>query len=315
MIDMTGIKDRRLESTDTLRQIQLTELYLLEVLDRICKKHSIRYCLGWGTLLGAMRHDGFIPWDDDLDVAMPRKDYKKFLKVAPAELPPNLFLQTPKSSPGVFEYFAKVMDLSSLGLQVTSSVERPCGLYVDVFPVDAMAYFRGRAWKLLHKGCSFAWRRGRLHRAAGHATAWGTFLSAGACAAYSIARMALHAAMKLCGIFTRKRALYIAPESGGVSVGVPVEINDFLPFGEHVFEGGMFPVPHDADRVLRTYYGNWRTPPPPHEQIHKHTAIFLPVQTIPFWWTYPHASLSESEAAAITHVPKYLVTLQDSARR
>ena len=67
--------------------------FLLEV-DRICKKHNIKYFLGGGSLLGAVRHKGFIPWDDDADVMMLRKDYDRFLSVLPSELPNYLFAQT-----------------------------------------------------------------------------------------------------------------------------------------------------------------------------------------------------------------------------
>ena len=63
------------------------ELAVLNEVDRICTKHNIQYFAEWGTLLGAIRHGGFIPWDDDMDIAMKRADYEKFLKVAPQELP------------------------------------------------------------------------------------------------------------------------------------------------------------------------------------------------------------------------------------
>lgn len=76
-----------------LSSIQEILLGFLKEIDRICKKHNIKYFLGGGSLLGAIRHHGFIPWDDDADVMMLREDYDKFLKVLPEELPRNLSIQ------------------------------------------------------------------------------------------------------------------------------------------------------------------------------------------------------------------------------
>ncbi|MBW1616748.1 MAG: LicD family protein [Deltaproteobacteria bacterium] len=66
-------------------------LRMLKIFDYIAKKHNIKYWLSLGTLLGAVRHSGFIPWDDDTDIAMTRKDYEKFLKKGVAELPEDIF--------------------------------------------------------------------------------------------------------------------------------------------------------------------------------------------------------------------------------
>lgn len=70
-----------------LRQMQLRMLDILTEVDSICKKHGISYWLSSGTLIGALRHDGFIPWDDDLDIEMMRDDYLRLMKVLPQELP------------------------------------------------------------------------------------------------------------------------------------------------------------------------------------------------------------------------------------
>ena len=88
-----------------IQRIQLA--YLLEV-DRICKKHNIKYFLGGGTLLGAVRHDGFIPWDDDSDIMMLREDYDKFCKIAQSELPDGMRFQSGKTDKNCFYEFAKL---------------------------------------------------------------------------------------------------------------------------------------------------------------------------------------------------------------
>lgn len=93
--------DGRLSS---IQQILLA--YLLEV-DRICKKHNIKYFLGGGTLLGAIRHHGFIPWDDDADIMMLREDYDKFCAIAPSEMPSTMTFQTNDTDKNCFYEFAK----------------------------------------------------------------------------------------------------------------------------------------------------------------------------------------------------------------
>ena len=82
-----------------LRRQQERMLEILCEIDRICKKHGIRYWLSSGTLIGAARHGGFIPWDDDLDIEMMREDYDRLMMVFPGELPATMALQTHDTDP------------------------------------------------------------------------------------------------------------------------------------------------------------------------------------------------------------------------
>ena len=88
-----------------LRRQQMRMLDILIEVDKICKKHDIRYWLSSGTLIGAVRHNGFIPWDDDLDIEMMRSDYLRLMKVLPSELPEWLALQNDETDPNYFFFY------------------------------------------------------------------------------------------------------------------------------------------------------------------------------------------------------------------
>lgn len=121
---------------NNLKKCQEKELAILLEIDRICRKHRINYWLDCGTLLGAVRHQGFIPWDDDVDIAMPLEDYHRFLEIASSELPSHLFLQTPQSDPSVNWPITKIRDLNSFYVEGRDDMKADYhkGLYVDIFP-------------------------------------------------------------------------------------------------------------------------------------------------------------------------------------
>ena len=77
---------------ETLRKVQLAQLEIGKEIKRVCDENGIKYFLDSGTLLGAIRHKGFIPWDDDMDMGMLREDYERFIEIAPKELKPEYFL-------------------------------------------------------------------------------------------------------------------------------------------------------------------------------------------------------------------------------
>ena len=104
-VDNFRFANEHMGRLDAIQQVLMA--YLLEV-DKICKKHNIQWYLGGGTLLGAARHQGFIPWDDDVDIMMLREDYDKFLEVAPAELPEGMILEDPKKNKRYNYAYAKL---------------------------------------------------------------------------------------------------------------------------------------------------------------------------------------------------------------
>ena len=97
MANQAELRERFNPDGSSLRNHQLRMLEMLKYIDGVCKKHNISYWLSSGTLLGAVRHGGFIPWDDDLDIEMLRKDYLKLVKVLGREIDSKYALQTHKT--------------------------------------------------------------------------------------------------------------------------------------------------------------------------------------------------------------------------
>lgn len=124
--------------SDKMKKIWKVELEMLDEIDRICRKHDLSYYFVHGSLLGAVRHRGFIPWDDDLDVAMPRKDYDKFLSLAPRELPEHLSLHTPATEKDLFwGGFARIRNGRTTGIETKDLNHRGnLGIWVDILPFD-----------------------------------------------------------------------------------------------------------------------------------------------------------------------------------
>lgn len=121
------------------KKIWAVELDLLLKFDEICKKHNLKYFLGGGTLLGAIRHDGFIPWDDDIDVNMPRDDYEKFIKIASKELQQPYFMQTPYTDKGYYFSFAKMRNSNTASISHAFKYQSfNQGICIDIFPYDNM---------------------------------------------------------------------------------------------------------------------------------------------------------------------------------
>lgn len=122
-----------------MNKVQYESFLILNEIDKLCKKHEIDYFLSSGTLLGAVRHEGFIPWDDDLDLGMTRDNYDKFIKVAYQELDASFFLQINQTEPYYFNSFAKIRS-NRLNVIERTTQYSPIhqGAWVDIFPYDRL---------------------------------------------------------------------------------------------------------------------------------------------------------------------------------
>ena len=119
-----------------LRDLQMKELAILKEVKRICKKYNLKYYLSGGTLLGAVRHQGFIPWNDDIDIMMPYNDYLKFLELAPRELDKNLFIQNHTTDLHYMYAFTKIrMNDTAMILPNHKRWKVHQGIWVDIFPL------------------------------------------------------------------------------------------------------------------------------------------------------------------------------------
>lgn len=133
------IIDNRSEGETTLKQAQLVMLRNLRIVDNICRRHELKYWLCAGTLLGAVRNGGFISWDDDVDIAMPRDDYEKFVTIAVNELPKSVMLELRIASTSTRYNIipCKVRDLNSIIVEPGNNLkDSNQGIFLDIFPFD-----------------------------------------------------------------------------------------------------------------------------------------------------------------------------------
>lgn len=119
------------------KKIWAVELDLLLELDRVCKKHGLGYFMAGGSLIGVIRHSGFIPWDDDVDVFMMREDYDRLMQIGPDEFRHPYFLQTPYTDKGCYFSFAKLRNSNTSAISIDFKYEEfNQGLFLDIFPLD-----------------------------------------------------------------------------------------------------------------------------------------------------------------------------------
>lgn len=126
-------------NNEELNKLKAIEIDMLKELIRICQKHELRYFVIGGTCLGAVRHKGFIPWDDDIDIGIPRNDYNKFLKIAQDELPSHLFLQNYKTEKDFILNFTKIRNNDTTFVEkFVAHMDINHGVYIDIFPLDGV---------------------------------------------------------------------------------------------------------------------------------------------------------------------------------
>jgi lipopolysaccharide cholinephosphotransferase len=253
--------------TDTIRNAQQVMLEILLEFDRICKEHDLTYWLDHGTLLGAVRHGGFIPWDDDLDVTMPREDYERFLEIAPSALPAKLFLQTQQSDPAYMNFFAKIRDRNSTFIdawEAKRNIRYHQGIYIDIFPLN---FIQNKRWTVLAYK-SLVWLSKLLHNR------------------YIKTKTVTSLWVKLLNRFHTPDGAFVV--SGGENMHYVIHVDKAIifPLGQIEFEGYRFPAPKDTDRYLKSIFGDDYLSLPPEEKRKVHSVSIKTEEPCP--WEKEH---------------------------
>lgn len=250
---------------EELREVQLG---VLAALDRHCRQQGLTYYLGYGTLLGAVRHGGFIPWDDDVDVMLPRADYERLADTFAATGPAGLTLRSPRTQAGWPLPYAKVSDDRTV-LVEPFEVPVEMGVNVDVFPLDPVPSGRLGRWLQSALLQRLGWALELRYIAVDRGRAWH------GAAAIRLGKPVLRL-VPLTWLVRAVDRCARRPGPGGrlgvrlgyddwsvpaCSLGVPVEIR---------FEGLRCLAPADPDAVMSAVYGDYRTPPPESQRVSHH---------------------------------------------
>lgn len=269
---------------NTLRRLQLTELGILRDIDRVCREYGITYFLDSGTLLGAKRHGGFIPWDDDIDLGMPRDDYERFLEVAPLALGERYCVTSPRTNAHQAALFAKVM-LTGTRFETDETQEAGFeqGIFVDIFPYDAVCSNpadakRQRQRCIMWQSVSYLYHS--KHIVVPHGGALGAAERFACRVAHALVRSFVRPA-RISEGFDRTAmmahddaaASHMMASSYAAVEPYPREM--LLPAGIIEFEGESFSAPADAAGYLQKQYGPSWSELPPEDQRRNHAPKML----------------------------------------
>lgn len=260
---------------DTLARVQRTELEMLCAVDALCKKYSIEYYLIGGTLLGAVRHKGFIPWDDDLDIAMPRKDYIRFREQCAPELEPVYFFQDSTTEEKYHLSFGKIRKNGTLFEEPKSSgLDINSGIYIDIFILDDAKKQTSLAQTL--QGKIFKRLNGALFLKAYYPNMKSRSTGARLTHILSLpftSRVLSRMTQRLMSVNSDDSSEYfvnLASQRGFRRQTMPKSM--YRPAEELPFEGINFSVPHDYDGVLTRIFGDYMKLPP-EEQRENHNPV------------------------------------------
>lgn len=262
----------------TLRKLQLTQKEILDEIVRVCNKNELTYYLAYGTLLGAVRHNGFIPWDDDLDIWMKREDYEKFVMIAPKELGDEYYFIDANTSKKYGLMFGKVVKKRTIYKEKNAPKDLDCGIFVDIFPLDTYGAVAVNNKRLTLK--YFKLKRMLLAKC-------------GYRAAKTLRARIIMSVVKVQSLFYSKNKLLekikreekeitstgseccssIADSAVTKVVFKTLKSEWFDDVADLEFEGTLYKCPKGYDNVLREWFGDYMQLPPENQRYGHHGII------------------------------------------
>ena len=245
----------------TDKEVKQIELDILEYVHNFCEENGLKYIMNYGTLIGAVRHKGFIPWDDDIDISMPRADYEKLI----ASFPKNgrYKILDHRTSKDYFNNFVKVIDTNTKIVDNRNDKTYESGLFIDIFPMDRFDDMKAvdktynlESFKLLSfsKHCNIVYGDSVIKDMI-RSVCW-FFLKP--VSPTFFAKKIDKASAK----YTKDNGKYIGLLASKFK---EKEVLDFDPFKEIIdmpFEGVTLKGPKEYDKLLRQYYGDYMQLPP-----------------------------------------------------
>jgi lipopolysaccharide cholinephosphotransferase len=274
------LPDNRLGGGSPVEQARIVMIKLLDTFVHICEENNLQYWLEGGTLLGAVRHKGFIPWDDDIDVAMPMKDYKKFLKIVKREICSDIFVMDRRWDKAYPFNFFKIVDAYSTYISKHNRIELPeMGIYLDVFPmVDYPRFLSSEKlimWtkRVEHLFVKSIFSRQEISHCKNKLTIH--FLNKCIKHFYLIARIFLHKAIfSFMNILSFGKQVFYSNTIEHNGYHILHKREHLYPLGWVEFEGKQYYAPRNTDQYLKDLYKDYTKIPPKEKQVFHHKEIF-----------------------------------------
>lgn len=273
-----------------IKEMQLIQFEMFKEFDRICKKHDIKYFLCGGTLLGAVRHEGFIPWDDDIDVMLLRNDYEKFIDICVKELDDKYFLQTFETDKKYLNLFAKIRCNNTMFVErATRKRNIHHGVFIDIFPLDNIP--DSKVLLQIHKIVLIVLDVFRLACELEHFRPSPIlFRRIVGYTMFPISKLIVHRPFLrlidfIAKIFRNSETKFVSNLYGDIITWYnkprQAQLRAIYEDVEYLkFEDGYFPVPRRWDEYLTAVYGDYMQLPPVEERCSQHHIVQIDLNAI-----------------------------------